>query len=605
MRAKYLKIGGCLLGLLGVLSGSGYAQQRDSLFRAIRAQASLSEHPGLVFLEAARGLLARGDFAGIDPYYHGLLYSDPASLAAYGYDLETIWSTTEADSLRTLRAEARGEFLRRFWLKREGPLRIPGERLIEHYRRLAYARLHFGRPNQPRNYEWWQPIQTGSREFDDRGLIYVRHGPPHEVVTGQRSLYASGVPDADATLFNAGGAVNRPGVEGLIGPTADDPKGRFVPPFEAWWYDGEPAFRIFFQACAIFSSPSKFEHTVCPPGSDYRLVESALGLLRPVPELDNGDLNGSGLADLSPTFAHALGLSRLLRSSNSVGDASAARFQVWREQVEWMSRGIETESYNFRFPTMVPGRATVETLTGSDGTLIAHVGFAEAVKGLPSRKSADGQSLYSATIRILLEDANGVTVGRRIVNRTFAYPRPLPERAYVMGLESIPLSGPASRARVIIQNDIERGMRGAVERIVVPPVDSTVVGMSALVVGTGGPGLGWGTPEDTVWFNPSAQFDQTDPLELAWEVYGIPAGETYEIDIQVVKKKTGLSRLFGGESVQIKLGFATQSPGVRHRLLRTLDASRLKPGPYIVRVQVKTLGGDAITREVAIEMSDK
>jgi hypothetical protein len=59
------------------------------------------------------------------------------------------------------------------------------ERLAEHYRRLPHVEQHyrrfayFGAPEQ--NELRWLPAQKRSR-FDDRGEIYLRHGPPDQVI---------------------------------------------------------------------------------------------------------------------------------------------------------------------------------------------------------------------------------------------------------------------------------------------------------------------------------------------------------------------------------------------------------------------------------------
>lgn len=65
--------------------------------------------------------------------------------------------------------QARAAFLKRFWLSQDPtPATVANERLIEHYERLFYAREHFSYP--------------GSLGYDDRGKIYIKYGPPDEVV---------------------------------------------------------------------------------------------------------------------------------------------------------------------------------------------------------------------------------------------------------------------------------------------------------------------------------------------------------------------------------------------------------------------------------------
>ncbi len=60
-----------------------------------------------------------------------------------------------------------GEFFRDFWQSRD-PVKITSEneRLIEHYKRLDYARANYPGNNQA--------------GYDDRGIIYIKYGPPYD-----------------------------------------------------------------------------------------------------------------------------------------------------------------------------------------------------------------------------------------------------------------------------------------------------------------------------------------------------------------------------------------------------------------------------------------
>ncbi|MBT4499002.1 MAG: GWxTD domain-containing protein, partial [Gemmatimonadetes bacterium] len=66
---------------------------------------------------------------------------------------------------------ARREFLVRFWAQRDPDLLTPvNERRLEHYRRVWYSRIHFGRKKTP----WGR-----------RGEVYVRYGEPdHRATSG-------------------------------------------------------------------------------------------------------------------------------------------------------------------------------------------------------------------------------------------------------------------------------------------------------------------------------------------------------------------------------------------------------------------------------------
>ncbi|NUM82094.1 GWxTD domain-containing protein [bacterium] len=88
-------------------------------------------------------------------------------------DVQDIASKTELAQWENLKSnEEKLQFIRTFWKKRDpNPIDPVNQRLIEHYRRLDFARQSYGRPLKP-----W---------YDDRGLIYVRLGKPDRVYFGK------------------------------------------------------------------------------------------------------------------------------------------------------------------------------------------------------------------------------------------------------------------------------------------------------------------------------------------------------------------------------------------------------------------------------------
>ncbi|OGG45970.1 MAG: hypothetical protein A3F84_01210 [Candidatus Handelsmanbacteria bacterium RIFCSPLOWO2_12_FULL_64_10] len=79
-------------------------------------------------------------------------------------DIAPVASRSEVEACARASGEARGEFLRQFWARRDPDLLTDvNERLIEHYRRVWYARNLFGQNKIP---------------WDRRGEVYVRYGDP-------------------------------------------------------------------------------------------------------------------------------------------------------------------------------------------------------------------------------------------------------------------------------------------------------------------------------------------------------------------------------------------------------------------------------------------
>ena len=83
--------------------------------------------------------------------------------------------------LRLESDDERAEFIKQFWQRRDPTPGTPeNEFKDEHYRRIAYANLHF-------------PTATGKAGWKtDRGRIYIRFGPPDEIDDHSADRSASG-----------------------------------------------------------------------------------------------------------------------------------------------------------------------------------------------------------------------------------------------------------------------------------------------------------------------------------------------------------------------------------------------------------------------------
>jgi GWxTD domain-containing protein len=96
-------------------------------------------------------------------------------------DVALIASSQELISLTQGTLEKRVDALRLFWKKRAVRDGVaPATRVLEHYRRIHYARKNYG-PPVPYFTVWGKKRVGLEAEMDDRGLIYVRFGPPHNV----------------------------------------------------------------------------------------------------------------------------------------------------------------------------------------------------------------------------------------------------------------------------------------------------------------------------------------------------------------------------------------------------------------------------------------
>ena len=129
----------------------------------------------------------------------------------------------------------------------------------------------------------------------------------------------------------------------------------------------------------------------------------------------------------------------------------------------------------------------------------------------------------------------------------------------------------------------------ASQRITIPVHDSSRLAVSDLAIGVRGWSALWvAAPGDTAWVTPRHTQRAGVPVDLYYEVYGIPAGQKYRADITARRGDKG-------KGPSITLGLEEQSTGTPTRVSRTLDLSSLTPGDYILEVQIQDAAGEATT----------
>lgn len=123
--------------------------------------------------------------AGATAYWEGVdAIATERDARLYWHDVRPIVSPEVDDEFRSLPLAEKPGYLRAWWRSLADASFVPvDERLAEHYRRLHHVytnyriqlpeRRHYGATNA-----YVPPWQTG---FDDRGIIYLRHGEPDDV----------------------------------------------------------------------------------------------------------------------------------------------------------------------------------------------------------------------------------------------------------------------------------------------------------------------------------------------------------------------------------------------------------------------------------------
>ena len=109
--------------------------------------------------------------APLDAFVEGL---EPEELAVY-YDLSLVAIGDELTRFQAAPEEERKALSAAFWAGRDpAPATAANERWIEHCRRVAYAREHFGEHEFP---------------WDARGEVYVRYGRPDHISASENILF--------------------------------------------------------------------------------------------------------------------------------------------------------------------------------------------------------------------------------------------------------------------------------------------------------------------------------------------------------------------------------------------------------------------------------
>ncbi len=122
---------------------------------------------------------------GADAWFESVDYASEKGLDLLLEDVSALLNKYETERWEQLDASARRKYLREFWDLRAALAGVPvHERLAEHYRRLAVARRHYWRSARfgaPKG-DQLMLRSFGGRPYDDRGMIFIRHGKPAQLM---------------------------------------------------------------------------------------------------------------------------------------------------------------------------------------------------------------------------------------------------------------------------------------------------------------------------------------------------------------------------------------------------------------------------------------
>lgn len=521
----------------------------DSALAGFRAYLEAGGDSGVGSLELARTLyFARRPGEGWRTYLAGArAAASPEALALYRADFGWVVVPAELAAFDSLGSpEARAAWLERFWGRRDVmEARTEGERLAEHYRRWFYAKRHFRLVSRHRHYDITERYRSAQSEFDDRGIIYLRHGEP----------------DQQARFTSLG-----------------------VEPNESWLYRRAEGNLMF--------------HFVARDDvSDYKLVESladVLGFRAAVRAQGGRDSTVAALYatrdQLDPIFR------RVGDGASSVGPALAEERRQGRKSLEV---GTTSDSYRQQFEErldVVVSDFVVGDSGGGDGGgdpdaggQALHLVFAIPAERLTPMPGADGV-LYPLQFRAVVADADDRPIARLDTTRVFAAREPLRGGSFLTGRLALPVPAGRYRYRLLVTTvDHRAGDLVRRDSVEVAPLDGRRFAASDLVVGRQGSGLIWALPGDTVLLNPLGRFPERSSAELYYEVYGLPRGAPYHTVVRLEREGGrslfgAIRGLFGGRRAPVLLEFDAASEGPVTRVHRGVDFRDAPRGSYVLTV---------------------
>jgi GWxTD domain-containing protein len=533
----------------------------DSALAAFRSYLERGPNRALALLETARTLFLLGRFDGVRPYYQGASLEDSVAVAGYRADLATIATDSVLREFDRSTGQRRAAYLRRFWSDRDRiELRAEGERLREHYRRLFYARKNFHLVSLNRHYDIVERYRSGSRDFDDRGVIYIRHGEP-----SSRASYAA------------------PGLE----------------PNESWRY-ARPEGDLILHFMAREDV------------QDFKLVESLFDVLG----FRNAIALRGGLAVTEDApIAQQLILSReqlapIYGRLQTAGSSSTGRWQDEERQVGQASiaLGTRSDSYELRFADELKVKTEVLAVGRDSSGSQVQIAYAIAGSGLEPMTVTQGY-LYSIRVRFVAVDRVGRVAASLDTTRHFVSPAPVPDGEHLVGRVAVRVPPGQLQYRLAIQQAEESGVILPRDTVRVGQPTSAALALSDLVLGSRATNLYWRrTEEDTVVFNPLRTFKRNQDMELYYEVEGLSSGTQYTVRLAVRKQggSGGLFRkIFGGGGAAISLKFDDQATFPVASSHRTLNLDRLKPGKYTLEVLVDDGNGRTDRRAADFEVVEE
>lgn len=505
---------------------------------------------------------------------------DTAAASQAAYRAELVWTATaeELSEWDSLPPPARSDWLAGYWGTRDvTDGRGEGERLIEHYRRMEFA-LHHYRMELPRRgaqrsssslnavdhldlysagtvdfkdlygtTSMLRQFRSSSSVFDDRGVVYIRQGPPDRVartVGGQAFEGWSYERDGGPPLVLY---FKEEDFDGQVGATALTPQVLTAFPLER------------AQLCQL-------DPGTCPFAADPRATTLATYGGR-LPSAQAKMLANAARTTSPSSIAAAVNKGRASIDTATTTDRFARKFsQAITPTIQMLSvRKTTSDSPYILLVFAIPGDQALSVPLGEAG---GRTGYSFRLVASVARHG-DGKRFSVDTIR------------------NFATQQPLTAGEYLIGsLELRVEPGDYTSSLAITQED----GRGAVASLgrVVAAASRNKLAVSDVILGAPGGALKWNSGRELVALNPLNAFRSGGTAALYAQFSGMKPSLEYQATLEVFLADDPKEK-----RPQLSISFVQPAKSGLIEIQRDVALKNLKPGRYRVRLAISGGGEQA------------
>lgn len=550
-------------GRLERLVGNG-----DSAVAAFTRYVELGADSGLGYFELARSLYFAGRSREAEgTYYLGARAArSPDAIEAYREDVGWIATPDELAEFDATPPDRRGAWMHSFWRGRDAAdVRVPGERLREHHRRYFRALERYALVSRHRQYGVEHPYRSSQQAFDDRGVIYMRHGEPDEVAR-----------------------LSAPGVE----------------PNESWLYARTEGNLVFH-----FAARGDVQ--------DYKLIESLVDVFGPevAMRVQSGQFAIADGVFAQDRFTETL--SELFNSRHrfdplyqrlAMGGSVQPNALVNERRLGARSIvvGTRTDSYPIRFHGELEAALQRHVVAGASGSELLIVYSVPGAGLVPERREPG--AAYRLEARVVVTEG-GREVAFVDTVQVVVADHVLGAEEYLHGYVTVPVPPGLYQLKVVMADPArDLGRIAADDSVDVPDFRLPQFAVSDVVLGQEGAGDAWSPGGEPIVVTARRRLPSGVPLQVYYEVHGLRAGMPYRSELEVRKTGGGsvfgwVKRLFGGGGAPVSLALDGVASGPTTRVQQMVDLSDLGDGRYQLTIRVIPAdGGEPIERDVDLTL---